>query len=105
MESADDNEQLVIGWSDVATAPDAIVQFLASKCSRSCNEQTCPCIPNGLCCTELCKLQTCDKGAQDDSLLKLSEDATSDDEAKEDGHEHVKKTDIVHKQSNQVACL
>jgi len=38
VESVDDKNQLMIDWSDVAAAPDAVLQFLACKCSRSCNE-------------------------------------------------------------------
>ncbi len=84
VESVDDKNQLMIDWSDVAAAPDAVLPFLACKCSRSCNEQTCPCIANGMFCTELCKLQTCSNQAQDDPLLTFAEDSSSDDEEDEE---------------------
>ena len=56
-ENTDGMEQLVIDWADVPAAPEAVL--LSCTCTRSCKSPTCPCIENGLQCTELCKLQTC----------------------------------------------
>lgn len=50
----DEEEHLVIDWSNVPAAPDAVLQFLSCKCNRACKMPTCTCLANGLRCTQLC---------------------------------------------------
>ncbi len=57
-----------------------LLELLSCKCSRSCKNPTCPCLANGLRCTELCKLTTCSNQAQEEVLDEDSEDDDDDDD-------------------------
>ena len=60
VERADDKEILAIDWMDVQPAPDAVLELLACSCPKQCTTEDCVCLMNGLKCTAMCKLQTCD---------------------------------------------
>ena len=55
-----DDGQLTVEWMRGSPAPDAVLQLLLCNCSRRCKLPECQCMSNGLKCTNLCKLQTCD---------------------------------------------
>ena len=81
----DDNGQLTLEWMRGSPAPEAVLQLLCCNCSRRCKLPECPCMSNGLKCTILCKLQTCDNQPQDDDLDMLITDADlTDSESEED---------------------
>ena len=58
------------GWG--SPAPEAVLQLLLCKRSRRCKLPECQCMSNGLKCTKLCKLQTCDNQPQEGTLTRLS---------------------------------
>ncbi|KAG1655497.1 hypothetical protein GQR58_024494 [Nymphon striatum] len=82
MQVEDDSKQhLLIDWLDVAIAPDAVLQLLSCKCSRTCKNPTCPCLENGLRCTDLCRLLTCNNQAV---VAELSDNDCEDDSDMDD---------------------
>ena len=46
-----DDGNLVIKWMSTPPAPDAVLELLSCKCSRSCVLPSCSCLTNGLSCT------------------------------------------------------
>ena len=63
-----DDGQLTVEWMRGSPAPDAVLQLLLCKCSRRCKLPECQCMSNGLKCTNLCKLQTCDNQPQEEEI-------------------------------------
>ena len=63
-----DDGQLTVEWMRGSPAPDAVLQLLLYKCSRRCTLPECQCMSNGLKCTNLGKLQTCDNQSQEEDL-------------------------------------
>ena len=63
-----DDDQLTVEWMRGSPAPDAVLQLLLCKCSRRCKLPECQCMSNGLKCTNLCKLQTCDNQPQEEEI-------------------------------------
>ena len=47
----DDDGKLAIHWMWSPPAPDAVMEWLACKCVRSCKLSTCTCMANGLACS------------------------------------------------------
>ncbi|KAG1659234.1 Programmed cell death protein 4 [Nymphon striatum] len=84
----DGKQHLLIDWLDVAIAPDAVLQLLSCKCSRTCKNPACPCLENGLRCTDLCRLLTCNNQAV---VAELSDNDCEDDSDMDDGFERVYK--------------
>ncbi|KAG1673900.1 Kinesin-like protein KIF12 [Nymphon striatum] len=82
MQVEDDGKQhLLIDWLDVAIAPDAVLQLLSCKRSRTCKNPTCPCLENGLRCTDLCRLLICNNQAV---VAELSDNDCEDDSDMDD---------------------
>ena len=71
-----------VDWMSGQPAPQALLDLLACNCSRSCKLPSCVCIPNGLKCTDMCKVATCDNQPLSDKPDDdgLDEDDPSDDE-------------------------
>ena len=61
--TSDKESNLVIDWMRFSLVPSSVLQLLSSNCARSCELSNCNCLSNGLRCTEMCKLQTCDNQA------------------------------------------
>ena len=57
--TTDPDGKLVIQWMRGSPAPEAVLQLLSCQCVRSCKLPHCTCLSNGLKCTEMCRLQTC----------------------------------------------
>ena len=63
-------------------APQSVMELLACSCTRSCQQQTCTCIANGLKCSEMCKLKSCTNQPveeEDESDIVLSSDDEIDE--------------------------
>ncbi|KAK3741562.1 hypothetical protein QZH41_002944 [Actinostola sp. cb2023] len=88
MEVVDDREELQFDWMDGKPAPDAVLELLACRCTRSCKLPTCVCLVNVLKCTDVCILKECDNQLQDDDEVDTynsddvddSDDDDADDE-------------------------
>ena len=52
-----DNGELIINLMSTSPAPDIVLEFLSSKCKKSCKLPSCQCMVNGLQCTQACFLQ------------------------------------------------
>ena len=63
-----DVDQLTVEWMRGSPAPDEVLQLLFYKCSRRCKLPECQCKSNGLKCTNLRKLQTCDNQPQEEDI-------------------------------------
>ncbi len=61
-----DTGNLIIKWMSSPPAPDTVLELLSCKCQRSCVLPSCPCLNNGLECTNMCKLQTCSNQKKED---------------------------------------
>ena len=81
MEGAIEGEaELQLHWMDGKPAPEAVLELLACKCTRSCKLPNCVCLSNGLKCTDICTLKDCDNQAVED--VDISDDG--DDEEDDD---------------------
>lgn len=78
-----DDGQLTLEWMRGSPAPEAVLQLLSCNCSRKCKLPECQCMANGLKCTHLCKLRTCENQPQEDDLYLISDHLT--DSETEDG--------------------
>ena len=78
--ATDDDGELVIDWMKGSPAPEAVLQLLACKCERTCKLPDCTCLANGLKCTDMCRLQTCDNQPNEDEFdVDLEVSDTDDD--------------------------
>jgi len=75
--------QLIIQWMKGPPAPDVVLEFMSCKCSRVCSHPDCQCMANGLKCTEMCKLQTCDN-MKSDSEFTMEQDSSDEDDASDE---------------------
>ena len=64
--TTDEDDQLVIEWMRGSPASDAVLQLLSCKCLRVYKLPQCTCLSNGLKCTEICTLQTCNNQADEE---------------------------------------
>ena len=65
------NEQqseLVIDWMAKSPAPEELIASLACNCTRKCVASHCSRVDNGLWCSELCKLKSCENQPDDDDI-------------------------------------
>ena len=62
----EDNSALGVKWMTGLPAPQTVLDLLSCNCRRVCKAPHCSCIGNGLKCTLMCKLQTCENRLQDD---------------------------------------
>ena len=72
----DDDGRLTVKWMQGSPAPDVVLQLLSCNCSRKCKLTECPCLTNGLKCTSMCKLQTCDNQTQEEDPIITEADST-----------------------------
>lgn len=71
---ASGTDDIDIDWMDGPVGPDAVLEFIACKCTRQCKVPTCICLENGLKCTDMCKLAGCDNQNAPDTTEELTED-------------------------------
>ena len=55
-----DERKLVVDWMNDPPAPDAVMEFLSCICTPACVNPICVCIVNGLRCTDVYCLSTCE---------------------------------------------
>ncbi|KAG0716309.1 hypothetical protein GWK47_009996 [Chionoecetes opilio] len=81
----DEDGKLAVNWMRGSPAPDAVMQLLSCKCVRSCELPKCTCLSNGLKCTDMCRLQTCQNKAIEEEPVAQQSDSESDvDDIEED---------------------
>jgi hypothetical protein len=78
--TTDGDGKLNIEWMRGSPAPDTVLKLLSCKCARSCKLPDCTCLKNGLKCTDMGKLQTCNNQPLEDEEGGLVELDDSDDE-------------------------
>ena len=74
----DEDGKLAVNWMRGSPAPDAVMQLLSCKCVRSCELPNCTCLSNGLKCTDMCRLQTCQNKAIEEEPVAQQSDSESD---------------------------
>ena len=73
---------LEIVWTDLAPAPQAVMELVCCGCRGTCQTRRCSCVGNGLPCTEACTCsEECMNSATD---LEEGEDNVDDDDEGED---------------------
>lgn len=73
--------RLVIDWMDGPAAPQAVLDLLSCKCSRSCKLPSCECLMYGLKCTDMCRLMDCANQPNSDNCVpEYTEDEDYDDD-------------------------
>ena len=80
-ESVDNPDTLGIDWMNGDPAPEAVMELLSCKCPRSCTLPKCTCLANGMKCSDMCKLTTCQNQPNDDEDEDV--DLASDDDVDE----------------------
>ena len=74
--------RLEIVWTDLAPAPQAVMELVCCGCRGTCQTRRCSCVGNGLPCTEACTCsEECMNSATD---LEEGEDDVDDDDEDED---------------------
>ena len=78
----DEYDSICIKWNNVKPAPDEVLQLMFCTCPRKCVRDTCPCVDNGLPCTDACVKQECENYAfhDSDNVDIESDFLSSDDE-------------------------
>ena len=77
--TTDDDGKLAIEWMSGSPAPDAVLQLLTCKCTRSCKLSECTCLTNGLKCTDMSKLQTCsNQPSEEQNTVELTDSDDGD---------------------------
>ncbi|KAL8594843.1 hypothetical protein ACOMHN_016084 [Nucella lapillus] len=88
VERVDGKDILAIDWMNVQPAPDAVLELLACSCRKECTTEVCVCLMNGLKCTDMCKLQTCDNQPPiddtADTAATLADENDDDDDDEDD---------------------
>jgi hypothetical protein len=79
-ELKEDRECLVINWMNIPPAPDAVLELLSCKCTKSCNAPSCVCVVNGLKCTDMCRLKKCTNQPDDNDTTEIIADNETDDD-------------------------
>ena len=51
--------EIAIKWNSVKPAPEEVLTLIFCTCPRKCVVETCPCIGNGLICTDACMKSDC----------------------------------------------
>ena len=60
--------RLSINWMAGQPAPLAVLELLSCKCSRKCSLPDCPCMKNGLRCTDMCRLDACENREEENDF-------------------------------------
>ncbi|XP_072050216.1 uncharacterized protein [Amphiura filiformis] len=76
-----DGESIAIHWTDLAPAPDSILEFVHCDCKKTkCIQGGCSCLEKGLPCTDLCKCVSCENTPQE-CLTNDGDDNDEDDDS------------------------
>ena len=78
------NGVLSMDWMNGLPAPESVLNLLSCECSRRCNKESCPCIQNGLLCTDMCRLKDCDNRKYESNFGCNESDIESDEEEDDD---------------------
>ena len=68
----------------VQPAPDAVLELLACTCPKQCTTEECACLKNGLKCTDMFKLETCDNLPPSDDSVDPTEGILDEDDDNDD---------------------
>ena len=68
----------------VQPVPDAVLELLACTCPKECTTEECVCLKNGLKCTDMCKLKTCDNQPPSDDSVDPTADLLDEDDDDDD---------------------
>ena len=86
MEEEDGHEIMTIEWMRGKPAPEAVIALPACHCCTACKKDKCPCLDNGMKCTQICMLKTYDNQGkdkeEDSSVRDECEDCDNDSEDK-----------------------
>jgi hypothetical protein len=74
------NDELSYDWMDGPPAPEAVLELLSCDCRRNCSGPSCPCVSNGLLCTDMCKLRDCQNQRNQEEIVEPESDDFSDDD-------------------------
>ncbi|KAK2561769.1 hypothetical protein P5673_015154 [Acropora cervicornis] len=79
LQQVEEREELQFDWMDGKSAPDAILELLVCRCTRSSKLPNCVSLANGLKCTDIYTLKECQNQVEDKEIdLYTSDDATDD---------------------------
>ena len=66
-----DGDNLDIHWMTGSPVPASVLELMKCQCRRVCDNRNCPCVANGLKCTQMCSLQNCtNQREEDDELIE-----------------------------------
>ena len=84
VETEDEKDILSTDWMRVQPALDAVLELLACTCPNVCTTENCVCLKNGLKCTDMCKLKTCDNQPPGDDSVDPTADLLDEDNDDDD---------------------
>ena len=69
---------ILIKWNTVKPAPEEVLELMYCTCFKKCVLETCPCVQNGLFCTDACWKKDCenylDEDDENDELVSDEDD-------------------------------
>ena len=84
LEKEDGNELMRIDWMSGKPAPEAVIEFLHCDCKRICKKPDCSCLENGIKCTNMCKLKTCENQVEEEEDTGQWEDDEDAEDAEDE---------------------
>ena len=80
MEEANHGEELQFDWMEGRPAPEAVLDLLACRCTRSCKLPNCVCLVNGLKCTDMCTLKDCNNESVEEVEVNIADYSDEEDD-------------------------
>ena len=80
MEEANHGEELQFDWMEGRPAPEAVLDLLACRCTRSCKLLNCICLLNGLKCTDMCTLKDCNNESVEEVEVNIADYSDEEDD-------------------------
>ena len=64
----------MINWMSGLPAPSAVIELMSCMCKKTCNDDSCDCIRNGLKYSDLCRLITCSNQPDEEEDIQVDLD-------------------------------
>ena len=66
--------RLEIEWMSGLLAPKAVIELISCTCKKSCDDDSCDCIRNGLKCSDVSRLTTCSNQPDEEEVAVVELD-------------------------------
>lgn len=80
-------DEIAIKWNSVKPSPEEVLTLMFCTCPRKCVVETCPCIGNGLICTDACTKSDCGKYINEEIINKKNKKEEVEDQDEHSDYE------------------